>query len=346
VRFACLKIKLQHRSWGPDVVLAELAKRPWARPVDLPGSSQIGAYFRQFGERLLRPRVHKQLPQDPPLQPAHRVVHACWQMDTKERKPLPGFGKADLLELIDTASGIKIGAFLFPSYPKGHRRKISWPQIRQALRQAFTRWGLPDRIRTDRERVLVAEGDYPFPLAFSLWLTGLAIEHEVIRRVTQNGGVERAHRTSDTRLTGYGPFEHLSDWQSLQDYEYWRMNAVLPSRGGRCRRQPPLQVYPQARQPRRWYRPEDELQLFDLERVFAYLSQGKWFRHTSQKGQFSFAGQKFNLGSAYGNCQVQITHLAEDQFQVTCPPSKEILKVILVKGLTVKAITGLGSDEG
>jgi hypothetical protein len=64
VKFACLRIKRQHLRWGPDIVLAELATRSWLQGMKLPSSSRIGAYFSQFGDRLVRVRPHKQLPQD------------------------------------------------------------------------------------------------------------------------------------------------------------------------------------------------------------------------------------------------------------------------------------------
>jgi hypothetical protein len=70
-------------------------------------------------------------------------------------------------------------------------------------------------------------------------LVGLDIEHELIRRVTQNGCVERSHRTWEGRLEGYGPFDTGEEWQVIVDYERWRMNAILPSRGRNCRRRPP-----------------------------------------------------------------------------------------------------------
>jgi len=195
VRFAVLRLKLQHPGWGPDIVCAELAKQAWAHGVRLPSPSSLGAYYSQFGERLVAERGHKQLPQAQALAPALHVVHGCWQMDTDERVELPGFGPAHILNIVDHFSGLKIGAFLFPAYQDDKRCRVSWPQMQGALRQAFTRWGLPDRIRTDRDRVITPEGDYPFPMPFTLWLVGLDIEHELIRRVTQNGCVERSHRT-------------------------------------------------------------------------------------------------------------------------------------------------------
>lgn len=343
IRYACLRIKRQHPRWGPDVVLLELAKRPWAREVALPSASRIGAYFSQFGERLVKVRPRKQLPQAAPMAPALPYAHGCWQMDMDEEVVLPDCGPVNILNLVDTATGIKIGAFLFPARQHGRRCRVSWPQMRFALRQAFTHWGLPQRIRTDRDRVIVAEGNDPFPMPFTLWLVGLDIEHELIRRVTENGCVERAHQTWEGRLDGYGPYAELAQWQVISDYEVWRMNAILPSRGRNCRRRPPLMVYPEASLPLRWYRPEDELAIFDIQRVQHYLMHGKWLRHTSSKGQFSLANQKFNLGVQFQRCWVQISYDIHLGFQVTCPPDATVIKTIDVAGLTSADITGLAN---
>jgi hypothetical protein len=259
----------------------------------------------------------------------------------QERIELAGYGQANLLDIVDYYTGIKIGCFLFPGKREKRRCKVSQGQYRQALRQCFEHWGLPERIRTDRERVLVADKDYPYPGKITLWLVGLGIEHELIRRVIENGSVERAHRTRFNRLDGYGPFTTLAEWQEVADYECWRMNAILPSRGRSCRRRPPLLVYPQARQSQRWYRPADELSLLDLDRVKIYLSQGKWLRHTSSKGQFSFNVAKYSVGTRYANQWVQIRYHSRLGFQVTCPPESTVITVLAVDGLTVEEITGL-----
>ena len=345
VRYAVLRIKRQHPSWGAAVVQAELANRPWITPDQVPSVSSIERYFRQFGDRLVTPLRHVQPSRAQPREPALAVVHGCWQMDVDERVLLPGVGRVNILNLVDHYSGVKVGSSLFPAQQGHQRRRVSWPQYRQSLRQAFLRWGLPDRIRTDRDQIIVAKDNYPFPMNFTLWLVGLDIEHELIRRVTQNGAVERAHRTWEGRLDGYGPWETLADWQEIVDYERWRMNAILPSRGRHCNRQPPLSVYPQAREPRRWYRLEDELDIFDINRVYDYLAQGLWLRRTSIHGQFSLGGQLFNLGVRHRKRWVQIIFLPGVGFQASCPPDDTPLLIFQLAGLSAAAITGLADDN-
>ena len=77
VRFACLKIKLRHRGWGAEVVRAELEKRAWAKEIKLPCASQIGAYFSQFKERLVKVRRHLQLPHASPATSPTSQAHSC-----------------------------------------------------------------------------------------------------------------------------------------------------------------------------------------------------------------------------------------------------------------------------
>ena len=290
---------------------------------------------------MVTQQSHKQLSRAQPHQPAPAVVHGCWQLDADERVELAGYGYVHILNIVDHTSGLKIGSYLFPAHRQHHRCRIAWPQYRQALRQAFSRWGLPGRIRTDRDRMIGAKDEYPFPMPFTLWLAGLGIDHELIRRVTQNGCVERSHRTWEGRLTGYGPLTDLAEWQMIVNYELWRMNAILPSRGRPCHRQPPLLVYPQARQPRPWYRLEDELALFDEKRVQVYLAQGKWLRRTNVRGQFSLNGQVFNLRVAHQLKWVLITYQPEVGFQVTCPPAPEVIATFQMARLTPAELTEL-----
>jgi hypothetical protein len=50
-----------------------------------------------------------------------------------------------------------MGSFVYASNEWDDR------QIQEALRQAFTQWGLCNRFQTDRETQLVNTGDHPFP---------------------------------------------------------------------------------------------------------------------------------------------------------------------------------------
>jgi hypothetical protein len=345
VRYAALRRKLERPHAGPDVILADMVIRPSLRGLRLPSSNSLGAYFRTFEDRLVTPRPHLQLPgQSSQLAPV-TAVHECWLLDFDEGLNWSGVGWTNVMNLTDLATGIKIGSYVHPAGSPQKRHLIPWEQIQANLRLAFSRWGLPDRIRTDRDRRLVAPGEYPVPMPFTLWLVGLGIQHEIIQRVTQNGGVERFHRTWEGRLLDL-PLG--SDWQDVQDYvnyEVWRMNAVLPSRGRNCRR-PPLLVYPEARTPRQYYSQQEELRIFQLKQVEEYLSTGRWLRRTSTQGQFRFHSDLLNARKPYARQIVVVTFDTKTrQFQVRPPGSEDVILRFRPDWLSVPAITGLEDEE-
>lgn len=345
VQYAALRRKLERPHAGPDVILADMAIRPSLQGLRLPSSSSLGVYFSIFGDRLVTPRRHLQLPeQSSRLLPA-TTAHECWLLDFDELLNWAGVGWANVMNVTDLATGIKIGSYVHPAGSPQKRHLITREQIQANFRIAFSRWGRPDRIRTDRDRRLVAPWEYPVPMSFTLWLVGLGIQHEIIQRVTQNGGVERFHRTWEGRMLDL-PLG--SDWRAVQDYvdyEVWRMNAVLPSRGRNCRRRPPLLVYPEARTPRRYYSPREELGIFRLELVEAYLAKGRWLRRTSANGQFSFQSDVLNAKKPHARQIVVVTFDAnERQFQVSPAESDEIILCFSPDWLSVASITGL-EDE-
>lgn len=342
VRYVALRRKLERPNAGPDVILADMAVRRSLRGLRLPSSSSLGIIFSSFGDRLVTPRRHLQLPGQSSTLPSATAAHECWLLDFDELLNWSGVGWTNVMNLTDLATGIKIGSFVHPAGSPQKRHLISWEQIQANLRLSFSRWGLPDRIRTDRDRRLVAPGEYPVPMPFTLWLSGFDIRHEIIQRVTQNGGVERFHRTWEGRLLDL-PLG--SDWQQVQEYvnyAVWRMNAVLPSRGRNCRRRPPLLVYPEARLPRRCDSLQDELLIFQLRRVEEYLTQGRWLRRTSSHGQFRFHSESLNARKPFSRQIVVVTFdLESGRFQVRPADSDDVILTFRPDWLSVAAITGL-----
>ena len=66
------------------------------------------------------------------------------------------------------------------------------------------------------------------------------------------------------------------------------LNAHIPCRalGGRA----PLEVFPQTSHTGRIYRPEWEVEMFDLNRVYTYLSTCRFFRRVAQNGSIALGG--------------------------------------------------------
>jgi hypothetical protein len=345
VRYVALRLKLAHRKHGPDIILADMRLRPASKGLLLPSPAVLGRYFQQFGERLVTPRRHLQLPRESTQLTPARVPHDVWQLDFDEGLHLPPLGWVNVFNITDMASGMKPGSFVHDAGPPQARHLITWEQMRDDLRDAFCQWGLPSVIRTDRDCRLVAPGDYPVPMCFTLWLVGLGIRHETIRRVTQNGQVERSHRTWEDRLL-YPPPAYIDTILAFQEwvrYQIWRMNAVLPSRARNCRRRPPLLAYPEARHNSRYFSREEELAIFDMERVYEFLAEGRWLRRVSAQGQFSFQNDLLYVGKQqYARTLVVVTFDPLDrQFIVKPGQLNQELMRFCPDWLSQEVITGL-----
>lgn len=344
VRFAALRIKRQHRAWGPAVVLDELGQRSSTRNLPLPKVSQLAAYFQQFGNRLVQPRRNLQLPPpvEPPLPVGERLV---FQLDMQERLHLPQLGYFNVLNIRAPQWGLTVGCYPHPAGERRWKRKVSQSEAREDCRQTFECWGLCDELQSDHDKVLVGTGEYPFPSLFTLWLVGLAIGHRLIQRVIQNGSVERTHRTFDKQMLSGVECESWADFLEHVASQQVRLNERLPSRAKACQGQVPIQAHPEARSPHRPYCREKEAELFDMQRVYRYLAGGRWIRHASQKGQFKFADHVWTVGHKRGSQPLVITFDLETKEFVIQSAEGEELKRVPSDWLTEAAIRGLPENE-
>lgn len=82
-------------------------------------------------------------------------------------------------------------------FPLGTWSKVTPGAVREELRQAFARWGLPHCLRVDNGTPWGSSGDFPTDL--SLWVLGLGIEMHWNnpRSPEENGVVERSQGTSN-----------------------------------------------------------------------------------------------------------------------------------------------------
>jgi hypothetical protein len=338
VRFAFLRIKREHPKWGAEVARPRVAGRLGLPEAELPCVSTIEKYWAQYRGRLYkrhRKRSPSQTPGPKPTEP-----HERWQADFKVKMNVEGLGPTDVFNIRDDASPVKIGSFVYPANEWNERT------TQDALRSAFTRWGLCDRLQTDKETRLVnTSSDEPFPSRFTLCLTGLGITHELARSAQENGCAERFNRTWYDRVVEGRTFQDYDELQSTSDVELEWINQKLPSRGRACDDRPPLEAYPQAKHPRRPYTREKELELFSMDRVYEFLAGQHWWRKVSQVGQFSINGQRCGIGTAYANQDVRVTFdPGTIEFVVEDSHGEEI-KRFEPQRLTAEEITGLKPDR-
>lgn len=102
----------------------------------------------------------------------------------------------------------------------------------------------------------------------------------------------------------------------------------------------PLQAFPQARHFGRFYRPEWEAQLLDLQRIYAYLAKGRWFRLISASGTFTLGCEVYYVDYHLAQSQIEITFDAADLHLVGCGADGELIKRLPVKGLGIDTLMG------
>lgn len=349
VRYVALRLKRQHPTWGAAYILKKMGERPSLRGLFLPDATTLWRYWRSFGDRLWP----KRRPAEAKLPPAG-VVQGVWQMDAKESVPVAGVGVVTIHQARDEFGRATVMHRVHPAQePEQRVVKLTTEQVQRDCRIAFSQWGLPDAIQTDRAPIFLDKDPTPYPTRLTLWWVGLGIEHRLIPRHTpkRNGTVERSHRTLDERTLRDREFNGVVELQHQIDADWHELNAECPSRAKGCDGQPPLVAHPELLIPRRPYQPEWEAALFDLTQVEAYLSQQSWVRVVSQVGQVSLGGYRYGLGVAWASQTVTI-HFepSAHQFVFTQvrPERKRDLRQpelapvrLPARGLSIEDLTGL-----
>jgi hypothetical protein len=273
-------------------------------------------------------------------------------MDAKESVAVAGVGTVTFNQARDEFGRATVLHRIHPAEQTDQRIvKMTIAQVQQDCRVAFAQWGLPDAIQTDNASIFVDADPTPFPTQLTLWWVGLGIAHHLAASPQRNGSVERGHRTLDERTLSGQHFDGADDLQHQVDTDWDELNAECPSRARGCHGQPPLVAHPELLVPRRPYRPEWELDLFDLKRVDEYLATRHWVRTVSEVGQASSGGHRYGLGTSWAGQTVSVGFdPAQRQFVFTQvkPETKrgrrlpELPPVRLdAQGLSVEEITGL-----
>ena len=176
------------------------------------------------------------------------------------------------------------------------------------LRRAFLTTGLPRQISLDHGTVFYDNtSPSPFPRRLHLWLLALGIDVRFIRKrqPTDHAKIERTHQTMTLQtLTGQHWPDQTALWAGL-DARRMMLNQHIPSRvlAGLA----PLQAYPAAAHSGRSYRPAWEAEMLDLNRVFQYLANCRWFRRVKANGRITIGGYQYYLGTTFRGRTVELT---------------------------------------
>jgi transposase len=332
-------LRQQHSGWGALTLRLELEDEPSLAQQSLPGRSTIARWLKQ--QELTRDyERHQELPQPPPL--AVQAPHELWELDARGHEKVPGVGVVTLINLADLFSRVKLQSYPCQLGEKRASRHPNTEDYQLIFRLTASEWGLPDRLAVDRDSVFYDnQSKSPFPTRFHLWLQALGVELVIgpPRQPTKRAMIERSHQTwAQQALVG----QSFANWASLRCVLRQRrafLNERLPC--ATLDNVPPLLAHPEARQPRRLYRPEWEEELLDLSRVYQYLSQGRWFRKGSDVGTVSLGRQIYVLGRRdWARKEVEITFDPQTQELLFYAPDGQKRQRMPLKGISKTDLMG------
>ena len=139
-------------------------------------------------------------------------------------------------------------------------------------------------------------------------MVGLGIKFQTIRphRPTDQVQVERNPRTLDEATSSEEGLASLANFQAALDQERHLYNHFFPSRASDCQGCAPLAAHPALLQPRRPYRPDAELLLFDLQRVYDYLATFTFERTVSASGTVGLEAHQCSIGRCHAGKVVKV----------------------------------------
>ena len=327
-----------HPGWGAKTIAMECRQHPAFVGQKIPSIAGIERFLR---EQNLSKKHEKRVALPESQQKRSINAHDVWEMDAQGYQQIPDVGMVTLINLNDKASHMRLLSYPCFLGRTNVERHANTADYQVALRLAFTDWGLPKRLQVDHESVFFDnKTKSPFPTRLHLWLVALGVQLTFSRvgRPTDQGMTERSHQLwSQQVIEG----QHFPDWDILYQRLRQRrdfLNKQLPctSLDG----QPPLIAEPDAHFSGRAYRPEYEAQLLDLDRVYAYLSQGQWFRRVATHGIISIGGHVYSVGLKWQRQQIEVRFSAEQQLFCCYDDAGALIKQFAWRGDLEQILSG------
>jgi transposase-like protein len=300
IRDAVREMRESHSGWGPLTIQVELEDDRRFTSMRLPSRSRIAAFLKQEGFTRKYER-HSELSQPQVVEP--ESAHEEWEVDAKGVIKVPDLGSVSIINIKDSFTRLKVDSFpcLNTSHPNARDYQL-------VFRRAFLNYGLPERVSLDHDSVFYDNASAsPYPMMIHQWLIALNVGVCFIKQKppAAHSIIERAHQTINQQAVAGQFFVDGPALQKSLDDRLDFLNFRFPSRS--LDGQAPLAAHPEARHSGQPYRPEWEEDMLDMQRVYDYLAQGRWFRRTSTHGQFSLGTYRYNVGKGLGEQTLEIT---------------------------------------
>jgi hypothetical protein len=175
--------------------------------------------------------------------------------------------------------------------------------VREQLRRAFARWGLPGRLRVDNGVPWGSWGDFPTDL--SLWVIGLgvAVHWNNPRSPQENGVVERSQGTSD-RWCEPWTCDSPEELQARLE----RMDRLYRESYPYRERLSRTAYYPGLAHSGRPYDPAREPELWEWSRVTEHLATYAVSRRVDSRGQVSLYNRNHYVGQIHKGKDVYVMY--------------------------------------
>jgi len=334
VRDAARELRQAHPGWGPQTLRLELTHDRRFVGLRIPSRARLAAFLKV--EKLTRRHArHSELVQPEP-QPA-TAPHDTWEMDAQGVRQVDAVGCVSVINIGDPYSHVRT-----ESWACLHKTKPATNDYQLALRRAMLRYGRPKSLSLDHDSAFYDNNSAsPYPSRLHLWAIALGIEVVFIHagRPTEHGFIERTHQIVDDQALLGREFADPTTIQPALDQRLDFLNTQYPSRA--LAGQAPLAAHPAAAHSGRAYRPEYEAELLDLNRMYRYLAQQRWFRQVSTPGgQFTLGAWRYGLGRPWANQEIEITFDPLTQDLVCRSEDGQTTHRLPVKGLTKANLMG------
>jgi len=337
VKSELLRLRHLHPKWGPKTLYLELGHSDRLKSLKIPKPSTIAGFLK--AQSLVK-EYQKHIPLANTELHEVEQVHEQWQLDAKGASWIDNLGKVVFINVKDVVS--KVHCASLPLLSLAHNGSASADDYRHALRLAFVEFGMPVKIQVDHAGVFFDNTHKsPFPTKFHLWLISLGIDLIFSRKAQPKDQaiVERSHQTIMHQLASQNPFNSLLQLAQKTNERRHLLNYKLPCKS--CQHQPPLVAYPQAKHSGRYYHPDLEESLMNLNRVYQYLEKGSWIRKVNKQKRVVIAGQYCSLRKAQVGAKVKITCCAKHSvYRFEDPHSGQSFDPKPIKNININELQG------
>ena len=228
-----------------------------------------------------------------------KTAHETWQIDGKEQVALENGEQVSWMNIADEGTSSHLKARVHSETTVAEMN----PQLAtQDVNKSFERWGLPLHIKIDNGRPFVNPRVRDVPTKTKLWWIGLGIKviQNAPRCPQQNGIVESLQGTLCSWSNPAGQTNITALQQRIdEESDFQRNHYRLPAKKHKTR----IELYPELEQNPRQYHPD----LFDINRVYEYLSKKAWSRTVNNSGDVGFFGYAIYIGTKYTKFTITVT---------------------------------------